>query len=312
MVPRKILLPLFTAACFSGGAMAQENARFVHGSYVNVRENAAPDSAVVDHVTTNTPVEVLAQADKRCQIRYGADKTGFVPCNLLGNRKLTLAEVGQKWIADPDPAKGNVDNPAYSPPRAFWISPSADGLLSAGEHFERTLLSKAQYELEHGVDPQGRWLMFDALDQDGPRDSEYEALHYIPKLLRYPVPEFEAMKAVLENGIVVAPDNPERWMSCAELEQAREAHYQKWPPIKPETIGWYRLLNPHDLAYAHIEFCKTHDCRNPDLRPLIEQCTVFGLELPKIKPSFFKSTPAILPGDPGVEAISSAFGLKEY
>ncbi|MDR0997068.1 MAG: SH3 domain-containing protein [Zoogloeaceae bacterium] len=294
MVPRKTLLPLFIAACFSNGAMAQENARFVHGSYVNVRENAAPDSAVIDHVTTNTPVEVLAQADKRCQIRYGADKTGFVPCNLLGNRKLTLAEVGREWFYDPV-KKENVFDPAFSPPRAFWIAPSYLMLSQAGDYFEKKLLSPKQYNLEQGENENGSFRQYD-YDRDP-----------APKLVRYPVSEFEEMKTWMAHGIIASPEVVDwKWKSCRELdEESRKIEPDPYP-FAPIPDYWNEDGNnpywvfPQGYIY-------------PISYPGIKRCEEEGMNLlPKIQPSFFKEAKSVLPGNPYIETISAHFGVKEY
>jgi hypothetical protein len=47
--------------------LAGAEAMFVHGSWVNVRETAA-DAAVIEHVTTHTPIEVVAREMEACEI----------------------------------------------------------------------------------------------------------------------------------------------------------------------------------------------------------------------------------------------------
>ncbi|MDR2689372.1 MAG: hypothetical protein LBB76_06395, partial [Azoarcus sp.] len=70
-----LLLPgLFLAA------LAHAETRWVHGSWVNVREMADAQSAVIEHVTTNTQVEVLTREGGRCEIAWKDEKRGFVPC----------------------------------------------------------------------------------------------------------------------------------------------------------------------------------------------------------------------------------------
>lgn len=97
-----------------GAAQAQNGPHLIHGSWVNVRESAAATARAVEQLTTNTPVDVTARQGDWCQLKYGAGKTGFVACNLLGAKPLTLAEAG--------------NNPA----RAFWVAPSPNRLAAYG------------------------------------------------------------------------------------------------------------------------------------------------------------------------------------
>lgn len=97
-----------------GAAQAQTGPHFIHGSWVNVRESAAATARAVEQLTTNTPVDVTARQGDWCALRYGAGKSGFVACSLLGAKPLTLAEAGK--------------NPA----RAFWVAPSPNRLAAYG------------------------------------------------------------------------------------------------------------------------------------------------------------------------------------
>jgi hypothetical protein len=63
-----------------------------------VRETVEAQSAVIEHVTTNTRVDVVAEHGKTCEIVWGDAKRGFVPRGLLGERTLTLKET--KGILD--------------------------------------------------------------------------------------------------------------------------------------------------------------------------------------------------------------------
>lgn len=98
----------------AAAAQAQTGPHFVHGSWVNVRDAASPTARAVEQLTTNTPVDVAARQGEWCQLKYGAGKTGFVACTLLGAKPLTLAEAG-----------GNAA-------RAFWVAPSPDRLAAYG------------------------------------------------------------------------------------------------------------------------------------------------------------------------------------
>ncbi|RZJ11501.1 MAG: SH3 domain-containing protein [Rubrivivax sp.] len=105
----------FALAAVVGTAQAQTGPHFIHGSWVNVRESADVAGRVVDQVVTNTPVEVQARQGTWCQLRYGTGKAGFVACNLLGPKPLTLAEAGSNAA------------------RAFWVAPSPNRLAGYGQ-----------------------------------------------------------------------------------------------------------------------------------------------------------------------------------
>jgi len=101
-------------AALIGAAQAQTGPHFVHGSWVNVREDGANTARAIERLTTNTPVDVTARQGDWCAVRFGAGKTGFVACNLLGPKALTLADAAGK------------------PARAFWIAPSPNRLAAYG------------------------------------------------------------------------------------------------------------------------------------------------------------------------------------
>lgn len=112
---RAAALALAACAALAGAAQAQTGLHVIHGSWVNVREAAAGTARAVEQLTTNTPVDVTARQGDWCALRYGAGKTGFVACNLLGPKPLTLAEAG-----------GNAA-------RAFWVAPSPNRLAAYGQ-----------------------------------------------------------------------------------------------------------------------------------------------------------------------------------
>lgn len=113
-------------ALLAGAPQAQTGPHFIHGSWVNVREAAASTARAVEQLTTNTAVEVTARQGEWCALRYGAGKSGFVACNLLGAKPLTLAEAGSNAA------------------RAFWVAPSPNRLAAYG----RSLTPPAALRLE--------------------------------------------------------------------------------------------------------------------------------------------------------------------
>lgn len=244
--------------------------RWVHGSWVNVRESGLQTSVVRGQVSTNTQVSLLAVADKSCEIETQAKLRGFVPCNLLGTRPLRLSELAYEQIND-------KPNPQYSPPRAFWVSPSMAALFAAGQHFQRTLLSKKQYNLEIGHLENGACCA----------DTQAKP----PALVRYPVPEFEAMKAVLAQGVIAGKDLDPPLLSCAAAQAAG---------IDDANYGGY----PQQLAEKHpfIPWIDAFSCRVKSLP---------ALSLPPIRPSLLKSEQDILPASASLEQISGRFNILE-
>jgi hypothetical protein len=216
-----------------------------------------------------------------CEIAWQG-KHGFVACNLLGGKALTLAEVTGWDVYDRESlAKALEKNPKYSPLRAFWIFPSIKTLLGAGEHLETSLLSPQQLKLERETD----WT---------------EPGLPPPIVLRYPVPEFEAMKALLAEGIVVGANLAPPLVSCRQVQQAGAKRinnsYYKYPGQEIFQFPYFAQLDNLRQLLSLV---------NCDQTERLQQL------LPKIRPSFFKSDKDIVPGNADIEQISAHFGIAE-
>jgi hypothetical protein len=220
-------------------------------------------------------VEVLTREGGRCEIAWKDEKRGFVPCGLLGERPLTLEEtINSPYgtgisavIRLPETLK---ENPQYSPPRAFWISPSPFRLIMAGRYFQRILLSEKQFYLEQGFTEDGQYCLISCCHLSlSPRDCKP------PQLVRYPVPEFEAMKALLGEGIVYGVEHDPPFLNCLQLQQVDA------PAINGQVSFQVK-------------------CQIPEMPKL---------RLPDIQVSFFKNVEGILPGNSGIEQISAHFGI---
>lgn len=185
---------LFLCLALSGRTHAADVA-WVQGSWVNVRSAAAADAPILGQWLINTRVQRVARGTDWCEARSDDGRQGFIKCVLLGERPLTLAEVSTRVYN----AAGNPAAP-YSPLRAFWIAPSVGRLAAAGQFLPGKLLSAQQRQLETGLDDQG---------------------NEIPerKLIRFAVPEFEAMKQLLIKGVVT---RPEYEIQLTPLDQIRE------------------------------------------------------------------------------------------
>ncbi|WP_137937964.1 hypothetical protein [Chitinivorax sp. B] len=258
-------------------ANAADSTKWVLGSWVNVRQTADVNSPVIVQLITNTKVTPISQHDKSCEIEWSESRRGFVPCNLLGDKPLILAEIGNEYA----PPNSGQKNPLYSPLRAFWIAPSAQALFTAGGHFHKRLLSDKQRHLENGRNESGEFLT-DEVPQ--------------PKLIRYPVPEFDAMKNLLANGIVAPASMNPPLLSCKQMQQATaNAKGEKFALLWPRTD----YPNIKDFPYGS---------------PIVHDCRVQGfskLQLPAIRPSLFRSPREILSGNAGIEQVSAHFGILQ-
>jgi hypothetical protein len=107
----KILL--IAISCHAGAASAQSVA-FIHGSWVNVREQADTGSRLLDQLHTNQSIDISERQGAWCKISYGTGKNGFVQCSFTGGQPLNLQQA------------------AKEPGRAFWIAPSSKRLRDYG------------------------------------------------------------------------------------------------------------------------------------------------------------------------------------
>lgn len=262
---------LFLSTPIASGAPLD---RYINGSYVNVRANPVRNATVIDHVIVNTPVSLLSQSADYCEIKWGNDKRGFVACNLIGTQALRIEDFGTKYLLDAN-NKPIIDqnyrpkpNPAYSPLRVFWIAPSVEGLFEAGEYFQQIALPASQLQEE-----------LDFASKGGGEK--------VPELKRFPLPEFEAMKALMANGIV-APQfqytAPTSWKTIQGLIQN---------PNDRNTLNRFQRLS-RGMYFDNIE----------------KYVAIYkGFSLPIVKPSFFKTLDAIgRPGD-GAESLSAQYKI---
>jgi hypothetical protein len=152
--------------------------RWIVGSWVDVRATPLENGEVVTRLKVNTEVHADGVVSRTgfCGIAWGDGQHGFVTCESLGDRALRIEDIANYYLPD-----GRTKNPAYSPTRAFWLEPSLERLWAAGQYFESKFLSDEERAKEQALD--GAW------------DTKP-----IPK--RSTIPEYEAMKAVMRNGIV--------------------------------------------------------------------------------------------------------------
>jgi len=268
----------FGCAFLTGVVHADNPQRWVHGSWVNVRESADQNSAVIAHIIVNTPVTLRSQTDKTCEISWGTGQHGYIACKMLGEDQVRLRDVRNQNLPD------NKPDPQYSPPRAFWMAPSMASLFDAGQYYRNTLLTPKQVYLENGYNEKGEY-------QESPSDKP-------PRLVRYPVAEFDAMKSVLANGIVAASDLDMPLLTCTQM---RKAHDAQRKDEQTNDVIYPAWDHPYKMDYPYV-YPMVNDCQLPFLPKL---------QLPAIKPSLFKNAKEVLPGTASIEQISAHFGITE-
>lgn len=259
-------------------AYAAPDVRYITGSYVNVRAQSSRHADIVDRLIVNTPVTLLSQSADYCEINWNGDRQGFTACDLIGKQPIRIEDVGAKYLFD---ANNNpiIDgtgypkpNPNYSPLRAFWLEPTVERLFDAGKYFEEIALPASQLAEERGHWSQG-----------------------MPKLRRFPLPEFDAMKALLMRGVVSPRSQyvaPVAWKDIQAFL------------MSPDDVGWERIRKfaPHGLYFG-----PNGDINREERERYAAKYR--GVGLPLAKPSFFKSLGDIgRPGD-GTEALSAQFGV---
>lgn len=249
-------LPLSLAAMTAQAADQQ----WVHGSWVNLRSGPSADAKVVSQLSTNTPVTVDVRQGEWCEISARTPNVrGYVACRLLGEKLLTLADLGQPKLPDGAP------NPDFNPARAFWIAPSVAHLIQAGDFFWATMLSKSQKENE-------------AIDvYRDPAAGQKAQL----KPHRFPIPEFEAMKARVQQGIVAPPSSRPAVVPWSTLKQA-----------EPQPGRDQVMIAGHWLAPETLQLMKAG-------------------KLDSVKPSLFKHGSEIAPASASVEQLSAQFEILE-
>jgi Bacterial SH3 domain len=247
---------LFVLLAFSSFAAGSAESRWVHGSWVNVRSTASLKGEVVARLTANTQVTVLADRGEWCEVSAKTpDVRGFMSCKLLGDKPLLLSDVGTA------PPYGGKADPRYSPTRAFWIAPSVVRLQAAAEFFWTTMLSDTQRQKE--------------------RPERIEDWNQQPAPVRFPIPEFDAMKVLLQNGVVAAEERRPpiiRWSELKEVsaDRARESSL---------LLG--KWIDPNALELMHQG------------------------RLDPVKPSLFKRVEDLAPAGATVEELSAQFGIRE-
>lgn len=257
----KCIVMLATSLGWPFSVLAEES-RWINGSWVPLHPQPAADAPALLHVHTNQAVDLLSENGEWCEVRVvETGEKGYLRCEELGETELSVKSVEMPRI-DYD-----TFNPDYSPTKAFWIDPSVPRLLHAGDDFEMTELPEQQWHVE-----QGNYF-------DGPPES-YDNRE-VPD--RPVIPEFEAMKAAMTDGIVAGEHSRPRFHHWATVQaKAREL---------TNTRNGFR----HDGVYAWGPSIFT--LQTAILRP--------------VTPSFFDSSRQLAPAHSGIDALSANFGIVQ-
>lgn len=124
--------------------LAPGSSVFVWGSFVNLRQAPRNDAASLALWPPNTALRLLARSGDWCEVDGPVNQHGFVACRLLGDRPLTLTDLGTANAGD-------------AARRAFWVVPSWGRLVAAGQALRQSLLSAAQAETELSTQRAIRW-----------------------------------------------------------------------------------------------------------------------------------------------------------
>lgn len=241
---------------------------YVIGSWVNVRSLPATNAPVVDHVTINTPIKIKndTAGNGFCSIIYAAGKQGYIDCRLVGSRPLSLEDVGIPFDAQGNP------RPSYSASKAFWLQPSVEHLGAAGKYFEATILKPGEIKAEQkAAMVNGR----------------------LTKIRRFPIPEYEAMKNRLNNGVK------------GFIGANKNDNYQPMP--KWETLRTIAATIPKSKGFVEDEaisnLFRIWGHRDVPIE------LILALKLPTIKKSYFRDSSDFLPPFVTTETVSSKFDI---
>ncbi len=164
-----LFLTLATGLC-----LAEDVPRYVQASRVPLRSTPSAASTAQGYVTTNTQVRLLADKVEWCEVLdLESQVRGFCLCKYLAAKPLTMAEI-QSHLIGTETSKISDRERLDWLSRAFWVKPSLTKWIAVGTAMESVLLSAETRQKE--ITGQ--------------------------KALRFKVPEFEAMKKRLAQGVV--------------------------------------------------------------------------------------------------------------
>lgn len=155
-------------------AWGDSASRYVNASRLPLRASASSTANAVGYVTTSQSVRLIASQGEWCEVEGGTPAAhGYCLCKYLAATPLSMAEITKQLAKPKLPPREQLDWES----RAFWVQPSLQRWVDIGKSLEKVHLSPETLNKE--------------IAQTKP--------------LRFKVPEFEAMKRRLEQGIVSPP-----------------------------------------------------------------------------------------------------------
>ncbi|MES1189519.1 MAG: hypothetical protein ABUS47_00435 [Steroidobacter sp.] len=235
-------------------------------SWMELYSSTTSDSKVLEHLAINSPVQLIADLGKWCEIDVpNTGIHGFCKCNSLVSAPLTLDEIGSSRLRD-----GTI-NPHYSPDGSFWLAPSMHRLIDVGNYFWDRQLSNDQKHLEHP-----------ALNDLDPEKAQ-ATWQKSEDRMRHPVPEFDAMKNLLESGVVSADEN------------------------RPVIGAFKELIEAERMTDRSIKNAVGSYSVNQNTKRLLQSVTLVS-----IKASLFTNERELAPAWSTIEELSAQFGIKEH
>lgn len=178
--------------------------QWIHGAWVSLHAGPETAAEVRSQWPANTPVRLLRRQDTWCEVEGPSAQRGFIPCDQLGGRPLTLADL----LSSSNTVDANSINTLENPRKAFWIRPSWSNFQGAGESLN-ALLSPEQQERQLAE----------------------------KKPIRWGLPEFEAMKQRMREGVAIPAETTiDTGVDPVRPEVATAYLPDGLPPIRPSLF----------------------------------------------------------------------------
>lgn len=233
-----ISAPLLLSALLPTQIQAAPESQWVQAAWVNVYSEPGKNGKVISHWPTNTMVKIERRDGEWCLAKSDA-VSGYIACNVLGKQPLTLKDLNARDQRNALPADRES--------RSFWIAPSVRRFTEVGFR-----------------------LNFEALSAE---QTERQNKSRTP--VRFVIPEFEAMKRKLAEGVV-----PVAEQELARVNMNTQQSFESTPDwqVNAEVIRHLTSFDPLQ-------------------------------HLPAIKASMFKRhADVLLSGEASVDAIAAVIG----
>lgn len=197
--------------------------QYISGDWVALYQSPNPNQTPITHLVTNTKVQRIEQKKHWCKVNTGT-ATGYVACKILSDKATALLDIENAQRSGTNNKNGSDEA------KAFWIAPSFNRFAEYGKSLNYSELNAEQQETQQKQ----------------------------RRAVRFTIPQFNAMKNILAQGI-----HPN---IATEMQRVKAADFAKVLASPRETRLPYWL-----------------DANNIDFFQSLFQSKV----LPNTKPSFF-------------------------